>query len=90
VHNSGCDAVFRSDTSHIFRNATGHFVEDTAANRALIRSAIKPEHLRSTTTLKDGATLQRYFWTLSNGKQAWAEVRNGSEITNGGLNATPR
>ncbi|MFE4542409.1 RHS repeat-associated core domain-containing protein [Arthrobacter sp. NPDC056727] len=77
---------FRSDTSHIFRNAVGHLAEDTAENRALIQSALDPQNLRSTLTLKDGSTLEKYFKTLPDGTQVWAEVRNGQEITNGGLN----
>lgn len=80
---------FRSDTSHIFRNARGHLAEDTPENRELIESALDPANLRSTTTLKDGTTLEKYFKTLPDGTQVWAEVRNGT-ITNGGLNATPR
>jgi hypothetical protein len=81
---------FRSDTSHIFRQARGHFAQDTPANRAVIQGAIKPQNLRSTVTLPDGSTLEKYFVTLPGGRQAWAEVRNGNEITNGGINQTPR
>jgi RHS repeat-associated protein len=83
-------AAFRSDTSHIFRDATGHFLDDTAANRSVIHGAMDPANLSSTITLPDGSTLARYFQTLPDGTQAWVEVRNGVEITNGGLNATPR
>jgi hypothetical protein len=54
-----------------------------------IRSALDPSHLRDTITLKDGSTLEKYFRTMPDGTQAWAEVRNG-EITNGGLNVIPR
>jgi hypothetical protein len=82
--------AFRPDASHIFRDATAHLLEDTQANRAVIQGAIDPANLRSTITLPDGSTLARYFQTLPNGTQAWAEVRNGIEITNGGVNATPR
>lgn len=80
---------FRSDTSHIFRDATGHLAEDTAENRALIKSALDPANLRDTITLKDGTTLQKYFSDLPDGTQAWPEIRNG-EITNRGLNVIPR
>jgi hypothetical protein len=80
---------FRSDTSHIFRNATGHLARDTAENRALIKSALDPANLRDAITLKNGTTLQKYFRDLPDGTQAWAEVRNG-QITNGGLNVFPR
>jgi hypothetical protein len=81
---------FRSDATHIFRDAAGHFADDTAANRAIIRGAVDPANLRSTITLKDGATLSKYFQTLPDRTQAWAEVRNGTVITNGGLNVIPR
>jgi len=65
--------------------------QDTPENRDLIKCAISPDNLRSTQNLANGAgTLDTYFLTLNNGKQVWAEVRNGSEITNGGLNDTPR
>jgi hypothetical protein len=82
--------AFRSDTSHIFRDSAGHLLEDTATNRSLIQSAIEPGSLRSTITLPDGSSLAKYFRTLPDGTQVWAEVRNGVEITNGGLNAVPR
>ena len=84
------DVAFRSDTSHIFRDSAGHLLEDTATNRSLIQSAIEPGSLRSTITLPDGSSLAKYFRTLPDGTQVWAEVRNGVEITNGGLNAVPR
>jgi hypothetical protein len=58
--------------------------------RAIIRGAVDPANLRSTITLKDGSSLAKYVQNLSNGTQAWAEVRNGTEITNGGLNVMPR
>ena len=82
--------AFRSDASHIFRDAAGHLADDTPENRALIQGAVDPANLRSTITLPDGSTLAKYFETLPDGTQAWAEVRNGTEITNGGLDATPR
>jgi RHS repeat-associated protein len=80
---------FRQDTAHIFRDATGHLASDTLTNRAIIQSAVDPASLRSTSTLPDGSRLHRFFRTLPDGTQAWAEVRNG-QITNGGLNLTPR
>ena len=80
---------FRSDASHIFRSKAGHFAEDTAENRSLIQSAVNPANLRETVTLRDGASLSKYYLTRSDGTQLWAEVRNG-QITNGGLNVTPR
>lgn len=67
---------FRSDTSHIFRDAPGHLVADTAENRALIQSALSPENLRTTITLPDGSTLAQYFRTLPDGTQG---VGRGSQ-----------
>lgn len=80
---------FRSDGAHIFRKATGHLADDTAENRALIKSALDPANLRDTITLNNGTTLQKHFRDLPDVTQAWAEVRNG-EITNGGLNVISR
>ncbi len=88
--NEAGTVAFRSDTSHIFRDDAGHLLEDTPANRAVIQGAIDPANLRSTITLPDGSTLAKYFQTLPDGTQAWAAVRNGIEITNGGVNVTPR
>ena len=82
--------MFRSDTGHIFRNASGHLAQDTAEKRALIQGAFDPANLRSTVRLPDGSTLEKYFQDLPDGTQVWVEVRNGTEITNGGVNATPR
>lgn len=56
----------------------------------MIQGAIDAANLRSTITLPDGSTLAKYFQTLPDGTQAWVEVRNGVEITNGGVNVTPR
>lgn len=41
-------------------------------------------------TLACDGSHDRYFKGLSDGTQAWAEPRNGAEITNGGLNVVPR
>jgi hypothetical protein len=82
---------FRSDTSHIFREAAGHFPIDTPGNRAVIQSAVEPEFLVASKPLgPDGVNgvLDIYQRTLADNTQAWAEVRNGV-ITNGGLNVPP-
>ena len=81
--------VFRSDTSHIFRDAAGHLAEDTPANRALIQNAVKPGNLVGTRTIGSGV-LRSYQQVLADGRQVWVEVRNGTEITNGGVNDVPR
>ncbi len=81
--------VFRSDATHIFRAAPGHLAQDTMSNRALIRQAIAPDYAQSSVPLPDGTVLLRYKRVLPDGRQVWAEVRNG-EITNGGVNYVPR
>lgn len=79
---------FRSDTSHIFRSARGHLGEDTPANRALLQGVVRPENMVG--TRGPGGSISVYRETLSDGRQVWVEVRNGTEITNGGVNLTPR
>ncbi|MET3174324.1 UNVERIFIED_ORG: hypothetical protein ABIB52_002174 [Arthrobacter sp. UYCu721] len=56
---------FRSDTSHIFRNAAGHLAEDTAENRALIQSALDPQNLYRTTTVAGRAATRPGAWTIA-------------------------
>ena len=75
---------FRPDTGHIFRQARGH-VSDTPANRTLLQKAIKPENFVSE-TLIDGGEVSLYEVMLPDGRQVWVQVRNGAEITNGGVN----
>ena len=65
-------------------------MEDTAANRALIRSAVDPASPRSIISLPDGSTPAGDFRTLPDGTRVWAEVCSGVEMTNGGINAIPR
>lgn len=55
----GLGVPFRSDTSHIFRDAPGHFAQDTAANRALITSAVQQSNLVDTVTV-GGQTIRTY------------------------------
>ena len=85
----GLGVPFRSNTSHIFRDAPGHLAQDTAANRALITSAVQPANLVETVTV-GSSRIQTYQRLLPDGTQVWAQVRNGAEITNGGLNLVPR
>ncbi|MGH7039472.1 MAG: hypothetical protein ACREE4_19240 [Stellaceae bacterium] len=71
---------------HIFRDAEGHFAEDTALNRqALLDTANRPGNLV-------GADRFGNAWfaeTRADGSQIWAQVRGG-KITNGGINPRPR
>lgn len=80
--------AFRADTSHIFRQAPGHLAEDTVANRALLRGAVNPDNLVG--ARGPGGSISVYRETLPDGRQVWVEVRNGTEITNGGVNDPPR
>jgi RHS repeat-associated protein len=82
--------AFRADTAHIFRDATGHLAVDSAANRAVIQSAIGEEYLVSVTSLRQGGNLAYYTRLLPDGTQAWAQVRDGLTITNGGVNVIPK
>ena len=38
----------------------------------------------------DGQSIATYRMQLPDGSEAWAEVRNSSELTNGGVNLVPR
>jgi hypothetical protein len=75
----------KGQLQHIFRDATGHFAVDTAANRALLASTVQPGNFVGV----DKYGNQIYAQQLSDGTEVWVEVRNGT-IRNGGLNETPR
>ncbi|MCP5505034.1 MAG: ankyrin repeat domain-containing protein [Chlamydiales bacterium] len=75
-----------SDLGHIFRNAPGHFPKDTLINRAFIESAAQSYENKVGTK---GSGSEIYLKTFPNGKQAWAEVWEGT-ITNGGKNNFPK
>lgn len=49
---------------------------------------MKPDNLIG--TRGPGGSIGVYRETLSDGRQVWVEVRDGSEITNGGVNDVPR
>lgn len=80
------DVAFRSDTSHIFRNARGHLADDTPANRTLLQGAVRPGNLVRTEGPNGSVSLYREV--LPDGRQVWVKVRGG-EITNAGVNTTP-
>lgn len=84
---AGEDAVRIAEGSaeHIFRDAAGHLAEDTPENRALIEGAVKSANYVD--THEPGVSVYRE--NLPNGTQVWAEVYKG-EITNAGVNQTPR
>ena len=69
-------------TSHIFREAEGHFREDTVVNRRiLIDIANRSANFRGT----DRFGTEWFTETRDDGTQVWVHVRDGI-ITNGGLN----
>ena len=71
---------------HIFRDAKGHFREDTDANRRLlIQAASRRENFVGT----DRAGSDWYAENLADGTQIWVRVRGG-KIVNGGINQSPR
>jgi len=71
---------------HIFRDAEGHFREDTDANRRLlIEVASRRENFLGT----DRAGNDWYAENRSGGTQIWVRVRGG-KIVNGGLNQRSR
>jgi RHS repeat-associated protein len=79
--------VFRSNASHIFREATGHLAEDTPANRALLQGAVQPSNLVG---VRPEGSISVYRQLMADGRQVWVEVKDGTEITNGGVNELPR
>ena len=76
-----------SDQGHIFRKDRGHFSEDTPENRAFIESAAESPYYKVGT---DNYGNEIYLRTMPSGMQAWAEVRNGEIIRNGGYNTFPK
>jgi len=71
---------------HIFRNADGHFRQDTIVNRRiLIEVASRPSNFRG----RDRFGNNWFAETRADGSQVWVHVR-GDQITNGGLNSTPQ
>lgn len=69
---------------HIFRDAPGHYAEDTAANRAAISSAVTIDNF---VRFQNGNAV--FARQNSNGTENWVFTRRGV-IQNGGINSTPR
>ena len=78
--------IDESRVGHIFRDALGHFPDDTELSRqAMIDVANDPTNVL-------GADHFGNIWaakTLSDGTQIWVQIRDG-RITNGGINRIPR
>ena len=82
----GAARIHEPSAGHIFRNAPGHLVNDTPANRQLlVDTASNPSNLLGT----DRFGNNWYAQTRPDGSQVWVSARNG-EIRNGGVNPTPR
>ena len=77
--------IEESRVGHIFRDARGHFREDTAANRQiLIDVAARPDNFHGTDRFGND-----WFADMrADGTQVWVHVRGG-KIINGGLNPIP-
>jgi hypothetical protein len=72
-------------TRHIFRDAEGHFREDTPVNRrVLLDVAGHSANLIGT----DRFGNSWFAETRADGTQVWAQVRENT-IVNGGINRTP-
>jgi hypothetical protein len=68
--------------SHIFRDADGHFREDTPANRqAIIEVASNPANFVGTDRFGNAWFAE----ARADGSQIWAQVRDGL-IVSGGVN----
>lgn len=72
-------------TKHIFRDAPGHFADDTAMNRSLMVDTVQNRYYMET----DIYGTQIYARLLDDGAEIWVYVRDGV-IRNGGLNQAPR
>ena len=71
--------------AHIFRNAEGHFPEDTELNRQTLIDVVN----RASNFLGADRFGNAWFAEVrADGTQVWAQVR-GSKIVNGGLNMSP-
>lgn len=81
--------IAEGNAAHIFRSASGHLAQDTLANRALLQATVSPGNLVRTQSLGSNGVLRTFQRTLPNGDVVWVEVRNGSAITNGGVNVAP-
>ncbi len=71
---------------HIFREADGHFREDSDVNRRIL---IDVASRRANFFGTDRAGNAWYAETPTNGTQVWVRVRS-DKVVNGGLNQRPR
>ena len=79
-------AIDERRVGHIFRDAAGHFREDTPGNRRVLIEVARRESNFLGTDRFDN----HWFAELrDDGTQLWTRVRDG-KITNGGINSVPR
>jgi hypothetical protein len=71
---------------HLFRDADGHFSQDTPVNRQVL---IEVASRRGNFVGTDRFGNDRFMETRTDGTQLWVHVR-GDKITNGGLNPGPK
>lgn len=84
VHNA-CFPTEDSQLQHIFRDAPGHFANDTPANRGLITGTLSdPANYVGT----DAYGNEIYTQPLPDGRQVWVQIR-GDVIQNAGINDVP-
>jgi RHS repeat-associated protein len=70
---------------HIFRDASGHMIEDTFDNRKLLTDTLSSRNFVKT----DEFGNNWFARLLDNGTEVWVKVRNGM-IRNGGINPIPK
>ena len=81
----------RADASHIFLAA--HNWVDTSLNRVLLQAVVTRGSRVALQSARGGAagTIEKYAAKLPSGAEIWADVNvSAREITNGGINLTPR
>ena len=76
------NALDEKRASHIFRNAAGHFPEDTELNRRIL---LDVANRRSNFVGTDRFGNAWFVQTRADGTQVWVQLR-GSKIVNGGRN----
>ena len=79
--------ISEKDAKHIFRDKEGHFKSDTPENRKIIEDMVNNRNNRLGHASKYEKDV--YAKITSEGKQIWAEVRNG-QIRHAGINEVPK
>lgn len=78
--------IYEKNINHIFRDAPGHFKNNTKVNREmLIETASNSKNFLG----KDRFGNEWHSQIIKDGRQVWTSSRNG-KIRNGGVNESPR